>query len=97
PRSPLFPYTTLFRSAESMSGLELRVAGNGLDQVLAIVEHAFDREVENVRVGERVHLCRLERAHPALRREHEYLDPPLAAQRVFRSEEHTSELQSRFD
>src|SRR5437660_8056133 len=39
----------------------------------------------------RIHLRRLEGAHAAVRREHEYTDVLLPA----RSEEHTSELQSR--
>ena len=41
--------------------LERRVGGDGLDDVLAIVERALDREVVDVRVVERVHLRLLER------------------------------------
>ena len=40
--------------------LEGGVVGDGLDDVLAVVEHAFDGDVENVRVGQRIHLRALE-------------------------------------
>jgi hypothetical protein len=62
--------------------LERGVAVDGLDDVLAVVERAIDREVVDVGVGQRVHLRLLERAHPALRRQHEHADTTLAAHRV---------------
>src|SRR3712207_8148115 len=69
PRSTLFPYTTLFRSADRVEGVRVDV------HVQAVVLEVGDRDVaahEPVAVGE-----------PA----------DGAAER--RSEEHTSELQSR--
>src|SRR3712207_8775144 len=68
PRSTLFPYTTLFRSAEDAGVLQ---AGEGAP-------------ADGVQVGDR---------HPG-----EGHDPPDEGARVdqrLRSEEHTSELQSR--
>ena len=67
---------------EPVARLERRVAGDRLDDVLAVVEHALDRDVEDVGVGERVHLRGLERAHAPLRREHEHAHAALAAHRV---------------
>src|SRR5690606_41799736 len=40
--------------ADRMAPLEEQVAGDGLDEILALVEDALDRDVEDVRVGERV-------------------------------------------
>ena len=68
--------------AEEVARLERRIAGDGLDDVLAIVERALDREVVDVRIVERVHLRLLERAHPAVRRQHEHGEVALAAHRV---------------
>ena len=68
--------------ADRMAALEPGVAADRLDDVLAFVEHAVDREIVDVGIGEREHLRRLERAHPALRREHEHANAALAAQRV---------------
>jgi hypothetical protein len=45
--------------------LECQIVGNGLDHILAIVEHAFDGDVENVRVLQAEHLRGLECAHLA--------------------------------
>ena len=36
--------------------LEFEIAGNGFDDVLTIVKHAFESNVENIRVGQRIHL-----------------------------------------
>src|SRR3712207_9514012 len=90
PRSTLFPYTTLFRSA----GDDRDVAAAGADPVaqtqvvLGAEEHLGDREIG---------------ACPALG--HEHLDVAVEVRRAWvplrerrhahRSEEHTSELQSR--
>ena len=68
--------------AETMAFLERSIAGNGLDQVLAIVEHTIDRHVEDIGVGERIHLRGLKRTHPAAGREHEHVDAALAPERV---------------
>ncbi len=69
--------------ADAIFALELGIAADGLDHVLAIVEHAFDGDVENIGVGQREHLRGLEGAHPACRREHEYGDAALSPHRVF--------------
>ena len=58
--------------ADRVARLEFRVGADRLDDVLAIVEHALDREIVDVGIGERKHLRRLERAHPPLRRQHEH-------------------------
>src|SRR3712207_6870306 len=82
PRSTLFPYTTLFRSAVGRVG-----------------EHAAGEQVA-VEVGDqRAHVAHAERlvhAVEAAVAPHELLDGllPVLLVRV-RSEEHTSELQSR--
>src|SRR5438093_10260963 len=79
PRSTLFPYTTLFRSPETMARLrEYSWAGNV-------------RELENA-IRRLVVLTNGEQAIEALvdRRR----NGPVEAPRPMRSEEHTSELQS---
>src|SRR5699024_12500892 len=70
PRSPLFPYTTLFRSERCANGGSLF---HPLDAVAAVAFAYFSSR----KVGQRVRDCWMR-----LR---------------MRSEEHTSELQSRFD
>src|SRR3712207_8823021 len=74
PRSTLFPYTTLFRSAEALAGVEEHLAPGEV------------REDGSGGVDGRVPL-----------EPHEALAPSilLLLHRVERSEEHTSELQSR--
>src|SRR5699024_11366092 len=77
PRSPLFPYTTLFRSTKSTSRRRSTSAGRALTSARA--------------AGRRGSTHRRDRARPWR---------PGARQRTgpaARSEEHTSELQSRFD
>ncbi len=64
--------------ADPVLGLEGGVVGDGLDDILGIIEHAAHGNVEDVPVPERVHLGALEGAHPALRGEHEDLDVLLA-------------------
>src|SRR2546422_2778388 len=75
PRSPLFPYTTLFRSSPP----------------LGLADH-----LGPLHEPSRLHLCRIEQVGgvtPRLRQEVvALLEQPA---RVSRSEEHTSELQSR--
>src|SRR5207249_7976328 len=90
PRLPLFPYTTLFRSQRSACPPELRPP-------------ARHRRPQRVSRGRR----RVECPHGFCAREFGPLRPCLCAtrrrqcrygfRRGPRSEEHTSELQSRFD
>src|SRR5207249_11300696 len=81
PASPLFPYTTLFRS---------------LDVVRGRRQHPRDQDliVRDARVLEDRPLMRVARVG---RLEQESLGLGLEHDRQQRSEEHTSELQSRFD
>src|SRR5207253_8669015 len=86
PRSPLFPYTTLFRSQLGRSLLEHAGADAVLDVLAAAIfeDDALDsRDLEQARQGE-----------PGRPRAD---DPDLGSQngKGCRSEEHTSELQSR--
>ncbi len=69
--------------ADRVARLEGGVAADRLDDVLAVVEDAVDREVVDVRVRQREHLRGLERAHASLRRQHEDAHVRLAAHRVF--------------
>ena len=62
--------------------LEGGVIGDCLHDVLRVVEHAGDSDVEDVGIGQRIHLGALEGAHLAVRREHEDLDVMLAPHRV---------------
>src|SRR2546430_10504879 len=80
PRSPLFPYTTLFRSAEDASPI--------LDRNLAVRHHEGNRQISlNLRRqgGEPV-----EGVSGAAGQ-----DFPATEREGLRSEEHTSELQSQ--
>src|SRR3712207_7409533 len=83
PRSTLFPYTTLFRSLNLGQQDRLAAQARGGQQPVALRLHADDLRVRVLRdlpdEGPAVAL-----GHPVAR-----LDP------VVRSEEHTSELQSR--
>src|SRR3712207_7711945 len=86
PRSTLFPYTTLFRSADDDGQLGHPGAGDGGDHLRAVLGDAAglvvaaDHEAGDVL-------------------QEQQRDRPLVAQldevRALRSEEHTSELQSR--
>src|SRR3712207_8311388 len=82
PRSTLFPYTTLFRSADAASAAARRIMG-----LVAARDGADDATL--------VIACPEAPADPdpfGLRRA---LRPPATTRRPLRSEEHTSELQSR--
>src|SRR2546422_4461598 len=83
PRSTLFPYTTLFRSL--------------FDEPVTLVgKHHVLRHA--AAVAHRLHdLVGLDLQHPGIVRplEHEQRLPDLVLQGANRSEEHTSELQSR--
>ncbi len=63
--------------------LEFQIIRRRLDHVLTVVEHAFDRDVINIRVLQAEHLRRLERAHLLVWRQHEYADALLAAHGIF--------------
>src|SRR3712207_7043152 len=83
PRSTLFPYTTLFRSAERAEAGRQRIAGN-LDRAVGKGKiSADDREQQLGRISVASSLADAGR------------DVDLVVEAVFRSEEHTSELQSR--
>src|SRR5437868_7670569 len=75
PISPLFPYTTLFRSGIALLTLWAAVPSMAEEKIQAVVTSdgriVFTNLVDNA--------------------------PPPLPQRDSRSEEHTSELQSRFD
>src|SRR5687768_18109803 len=82
PSSTLFPYTTLFRSALHHDVLAGRPAAPGPGRELPDLEELRQhRELSEEPVGH-LHLEHLR-------------DPPPRLVEVFRSEEHTSELQSR--
>src|SRR5699024_12125417 len=83
PRSTLFPYTTLFRSCERGCAEQLRSGGAELSARRQTMPDRVD-ELGKSRRGNGV------REHPLVGRLFE-------AVQEARSEEHTSELQSRFD
>ena len=68
--------------ADLVARLVSVIVRHRLDDVLCVVEHAFHREVEDVRILQAVHLGRLERTHLAGRREHEDANAFLAAHGV---------------
>ena len=69
--------------ADVVAALVGGIGIDGFDEVLAVVEDAFDGDVVDVRVLQAVHLCLLEGAHAAMRREHEDVDARFAAHGVF--------------
>ena len=69
--------------ADAVAPLEIQVAGNAFDQVLAIVKHAFDCNIDDVVVHQAEHLRLLKRAHAALRAGHEDAHAFFAAHGVF--------------
>src|SRR5207249_10105455 len=88
PRSPLFPYTTLFRS----NLFSTAMAADAFTQHVKSFSHAgcvSEEEFENSLFCLRCCLFQ-----PLLRGFRHSL---LSSARSYRSEEHTSELQSRFD
>src|SRR5436309_5944133 len=79
PRSTLFPYTTLFRSHRQVVGERVRI---GL-----VKRECFGARVDGEGArGRDVHV---------IRNVAEHLDPDVLRPEELRSEEHTSELQSR--
>src|SRR3712207_6996222 len=88
PRSTLFPYTTLFRSADPVAGAD------GLGEVVAGVEE------DHVDTGDRARRQVREQPVGHGRGDREVVPeglpgPAQDGERLLRSEEHTSELQSR--
>ena len=63
--------------------LELGVIGNRLDDILRVIKQPGDGDIEDVGVGQRIHLGALKGAHLAIRRKHEDLDVVLATHGVF--------------
>src|SRR5699024_12273365 len=94
PRPPLFPYTTLFRSevrrVEAVDLADLRA--HDLSGVDAVLYGPSDRGLRQSGPS-----CRIVDSHRSVAEDitsHPFAQPRLG---VERSEEHTSELQSRFD
>src|SRR3712207_8962445 len=84
PRSTLFPYTTLFRSRRVQMGGRAVLAAGATGPPPARGVASPDQ------------LLRPAAAHPGRPADFSrYLDTPRAGGRALRSEEHTSELQSR--
>ena len=69
--------------ADAVAALEGQIGADGLDDVLAVVKHAFDGDVVDVGVLQAEHLRLLEGAHAPVRAEHEHADAALAAHGVF--------------
>jgi hypothetical protein len=69
--------------ADLLRGLVRQVVGHRFHDVLAVVEHALDGDVEDVLILQAEHLRGLEAAHLAVRRQHEDADTLLAAHRIF--------------
>src|SRR5207249_11080097 len=93
PRPPLFPYTTLFRS-----DVEQPLAGLQLQQVHQLLSGGDAAAVEMVEGRQGVGRDRRVGAFCRAQRREDALGKAAAAVMLRdRSEEHTSELQSRFD
>ncbi len=71
-------------AANAEAPLELEIARNALDDVLAIIEHAVKLEIKNIGVVQRIHLRALKFAHSSLGRQHEDIDALAPAHCVFR-------------
>src|SRR3712207_8086380 len=84
PRSTLFPYTTLFRSIDEQRAR----GGNGHDQVATLTNEEKGRLFDEF-------LANPQTALTVRRSEEERLSNVALTARYLRSEEHTSELQSR--
>src|SRR3712207_7981885 len=88
PRSTLFPYTTLFRSPPRRQHVH---EGGARRRPLGAASLAVDVGAQQ-RLGPRLVAEATRRRRPRL---HERARPLAAERRAHRSEEHTSELQSR--
>ena len=64
--------------------LESVIVGHRLHQVLRIVEHAFNGNVENIVILQRIHLRALKARHLTMRREHEHADTAFSPHCIFR-------------
>src|SRR5207249_11699931 len=84
PRSTLFPYTTLFRSQDHVHAVRVQGVVEALDQTSGMARYSDEADLPRLlrARGELVPLGVLQ---------------PLQVVDGVRSEEHTSELQSRFD
>src|SRR5207249_11581574 len=93
PYSTLFPYTTLFRSDHAAAGAKANVAGSRIDETAA---EAARRDGQ---AGAGLQVDVAAAAHEAGDRGGQRTrgDRVGAHGQIVRSEEHTSELQSRFD
>src|SRR3712207_8798327 len=89
PRSTLFPYTTLFRS-------ELGPPGEAPHHAPRLgLAHALPARCYEERSGRTAVEVRIERPHCRSRQDGLVAPSALAIELEYRSEEHTSELQSR--
>src|SRR5207249_5412301 len=100
PRSPLFPYTTLFRSRIKHHGFSHQcIAVNFLNQLARWLSQSRGRCLRTNHQTRAIH-ARLRQRHIEGRRDWS-IQPKVAHvshdTHNLRSEEHTSELQSRFD
>src|SRR5207249_11164708 len=86
PRSPLFPYTTLFRSSTD-AGSQIRKPPAGERELPTLAGQRKPLAVRRHVDGEEIHRGGADEAR----------HKPVGRLAVERSEEHTSELQSRFD
>src|SRR5206468_10241648 len=90
PRSPLFPYTTLFRSKKGYSG-------NSASSTSYVVGIALNQFPDTALWYEKKHSPN---SHPHRTPQRQLPKPPTRSNgfwNCMRSEEHTSELQSRSD
>src|SRR3712207_9529442 len=90
PRSTLFPYTTLFRSAE-VAALAGVVVDHVEDHLDARPVQPLDHRLELVDLARRA----ARRVARVGREEADRVVAPVVVEAAVRSEEHTSELQSR--
>src|SRR5207247_8890354 len=96
PASPLFPYTTLFRSGRATANVSIRPAANRFKELLGNSRDAMVRpeaweQVEKDLAEAKARKQTLDGEIGALERDLAWIS------RCERSEEHTSELQSRVD
>src|SRR5690554_7613860 len=82
PRTTLFPYTTLFRSREVVTGEQ------GILKTLKAGSLIIDHTTASATLAK-------EMATACLKQQIHFLDAPVSGGEQGRSEEHTSELQSR--
>ena len=69
--------------ADFIIGFKFEIVGNGFDDILAIIKHAFHGDVDDIFVLQGKHLRRLEWRHFAVRREHKNAHACFALHRVF--------------